>query len=84
MSLYKCKSLAGISQDHTSVNYAQFIRDIMTQKMAYHLNHIKLAGIIEIDETAFGVIQKYGRGLDLDPWFDRTSIKQTLFISNNE
>ena len=25
LSLYKCKNLAGISQDHTSVNYAQFI-----------------------------------------------------------
>ena len=62
ISLYRCKSLAGISQDHTSVNYAQFIRDIMTQKMAYHLNHTKLEGIIEIDETAFGVVQKYGRG----------------------
>ena len=63
----------------------------MTQKMAYHLNHTKLEGIIEIDETAFGVIQNYGRGHEVPEqiWIlgltERSSQKLYLFpIMNRE
>ena len=40
ISLYKYKELTGISQDHTSCNYARFIRDIMTHKVPHHQNDI--------------------------------------------
>ena len=65
--LYRCKTLASIGSDGTSVNYSQYIRDIMSQKMADVINHVLLNGEIEIDESAFGCVRKYGRGHSVAP-----------------
>ena len=62
LMLYRCKILANMSSQSTPVNYAQFIRDIMSQKMCNVMNTVLLNGEIEIDESAFGCVRKYRLG----------------------
>ena len=60
--LYKCKNRANIISNETSVSYGSFVRDVMSQRMAFEMETVQLKGEIEVDESQMGHIKKNGRG----------------------
>ena len=61
-SLKRCAEAAGIDYKKSSVDWANFIRDLFKQYVFEHYSTIKLAGEVEVDESLFGRKVKYHRG----------------------
>ena len=53
---------ANIISNETSVSYGSFVRDVMSHRMAFEMEHVQLKGEIEVDESQMGHIKKNGRG----------------------
>ena len=60
--MYKCQASAGIVSDTTAVNHGQYVRDVMSQRIAQDMKTVQLVGIIEIDESQVGHAHKNDRG----------------------
>ena len=60
--LLQCAKEAGICYNNSAVHWANFIRDIMAEKVIQNLDNIRLTGEIEIEESQFGKKCKYNRG----------------------
>ena len=63
---YKAAFQAGISGSATKVNWCSYIRDVCCQKVYELLHHsdIQFNGIVELDESLFGLKKKHGKGKD--------------------
>ena len=84
-SLKRCAEVAGIDYKKSSIDWANFIRDLFKQYVFKHYSTIKLAGEVEVDKSLFGRKVKYHRGekVGKDVWVmglvERASNKILVF-----
>ena len=73
-SLLRCSQYSGLSYKNTSVDWANFIRDLFRIYVFEQIieSQDKLSGIVEIDESLFGRKCKYQRG-------NRSGVKVWIF-----
>ncbi len=61
-TLLPSSKFSGFDYKKTSVDWANFIRDLFKQWVSDHYDNVQLSGDIEIDESLFGRQCKYHRG----------------------